>query len=593
MECMEGQTLSAGLAKGVAVVVGYELQRLFPSTKKEKQDSILSADVHVECERMDDALEKSKQDLDTFNAVAAEKPSLAAAVKLLSAHATMASEIAILAKERVSSDLVGVENALDSVVSQWVSRLQQIDNEFLRERETDVRDVGQRMMRHLLGILPTRHIDFPNGAVVVARELVPSDAIALSSSGVVAVVTQFGGKLGHTAIIARALGIPAVSGIANVIQRIASGATLLVDGESGVILAEPTAVQQTQFDARMSDARRQSVLEDLVDAGPCKTRDGTAISLLGNVGLQGEIEQIRRRGLAGVGLFRTEFLYLQSQLRPVAEAQRHIYAEMAEGLGDRPLVIRTFDLGGEKLPPFLSLDSHIAPSSLNLRGLRFSLVERDLLREQLTAIVQVAQTADVRILFPMVIGSHDFKQAIAVVEDVMKDCDAIRRPQIGAMIETPAALFDLDAILELADFIAIGTNDLTQYLLAADRELSAENDDVTALHPAVLRAIEKVVVAAKRWNCPLCVCGEEAGEVEFAELLIGLGVHELSVSPSRAIAIRATIADIDLAVASVLAKRALTCQSPHEVRELLTQASRSELQTELEQSSSPMLGIGP
>ncbi len=485
MECMEGQTLSPGLAKGVAVVVGYDLQRRFTSAKLDKPDSILRADVQVECERMDDALEKAKQDLNAYNSVAADKPSLAAAVELLSVHAAMASEMADSVKGRVSSDLVGVENALDSVISQWVSRLQKIDDDYLRQRETDVRDVGQRMMRHLLGVSPSRHVDFPSGAVVVARELVPSDAIALASSGVVAIVTEFGGKLGHTAIIARSLGIPAVSGIANVTQRIASGANLLVDGESGMVVAEPTAVQQTQFDARMADAQRLSIQEDTADTGPCKTRDGTAISLLGNVGLQGEIDQVRRRGLAGVGLFRTEFLYLQSQVRPNAEAQRVIYSQMAEGLDERPLVIRTFDLGGEKLPPFLSRDLHIASSSLNLRGLRFSLVERDLLREQLTAIVQVAQTADVRILFPMVIGGHDFAQAIAVVEEVMKDCEAFKRPQIGAMIETPAALFCLDEILELADFVAIGTNDLTQYLLAADRELSNENDQITAMHPAV------------------------------------------------------------------------------------------------------------
>ncbi len=263
-------------------------------------------------------------------------------------------------------------------------------------------------------------------------------------------------------------------------------------------------------------------------------------------------------------------LSLQSKVRPDIESQRQIYAQMAAGLGDRPLVIRTFDLGGEKLPPFLSHDSHIAPTSLNLRGLRFSLVEQDLFREQLTAIVQIAQTADVRILFPMVIRGYDFAQAIRIVEEVMNDCDALKRPQIGAMIETPAALFCLDEILELADFIAIGTNDLTPYLLAADRESSAENDQFTAMHPAVLRDINQIVVAAQRWDCPVCVCGEEAGEPEFAKLLIGLGVHELSLSVSRASTMQSAISKMDVAVARELAKRAMACRSPHEVRELLS-----------------------
>jgi len=393
-------------------------------------------------------------------------------------------------------------------------------------------------------------------------------------------VTEFGGKLGHTAIIARSLDIPAISGILNVTQRITSGVTLLIDGETGIITAEPTEDQLTCFDARMVDAKRLAETADTDSVGQCQTLDGMEISLYGNVGLQADLDHVLRLGLAGVGLFRTEFLYLQSKIRPDTESQRRIYAEMAKRLGDRPLVIRTFDLGGDKLPPFLSLDQDVDPASLNLRGLRFSLVEKHLLRSQLTAIVQIAQEAEVKVLFPMVIGGDDFSQAIFVVEEVMKDCGALRRPQIGAMIETPAALFCLDEILELADFIAIGTNDLTQYLLAADRELSSESNSFTAMHPAVLRAIKQIVVAAERWHCPVSVCGEEAGEPEFAELLIGLGVRELSVSPSRERSMRTAISKMDQAVASELVKRALACRSTQELRELLLPANRVNLQAE-------------
>jgi phosphotransferase system enzyme I (PtsI) len=589
MESMEGKSLATGLASGVAVKVGYELQRTFSSAQSSEAESISRMDVHAECERMDAALEGSKRDLSAFTKVASGQAPLTAAVELLSVHASMASEIAASVKERVSSDLVGVEDALNLVICQWISRMQQIDTDYLREREIDVRDVGQRMMRHLLGVSPAHGVAVPAGAVVVARELIPSDAIALADSGVVGIVTEFGGTLGHTAIIARSLGIPAVSGIANVTQRIASGVTLLVDGESGTVIAEPTERQRSEFESRRDVSRRQSIEEELIDICPSNTLDGKVISVFGNIGLQGEIDQVLRRGLSGVGLFRTEFLYLQSQVRPDCETQRKVYTQMAKAIGERPLVIRTFDLGGEKLPPFLSLDPHVSPSSLNLRGLRFSLFERDLLREQLTAIVQVAQTADVRILFPMVIGSHDFSQAIAIVEEVLEDCAGFKRPQIGAMIETPAALFFLDEILELADFLAIGTNDLTQYLLAADREFSAENDLVTAMHPAVLRAIDQIVLAALRRDCPVCVCGEEAGEAEFAELLIGMGVKELSVSPSRASALRAAIGRIDSAVAIEVAIRALRCRSPQEVRELFSPAGRSELLDNRTQHSSPLV----
>ncbi len=576
MERMVGDRLSSGLAKGIAVVVGYELQRTIALPKSDQPDSILKANVQVECERMDVALERSKRDLDNLKVLACENPSIVSAIELVSAHAAMAGEIASLVKERISSDLVGVEEALDSVISQTVGRLAKIDNDYLRERETDVRDIGQRMMRHLMGLTSTHFDDLPRGAIIVARELVPSDAIALANLGVVGVVTQVGGKLGHTAIIARSLGIPAISGISNVAQRITSGMTLLIDGETGVIIADPNADQRSSFDARMLEAECLSDATEAINSGPCVTLDGTEVLLYGNVGLAADLDHVLRRGLAGVGLFRTEFLYLQSKQRPSTQTQRDIYAQMSKRLGDRPLVIRTFDLGGDKQPPFLSTDEDSDLSSLSLRGLRFSLVEKHLLRSQLTAIVQVAQESDVRILFPMVIGGHDFAQAIAIVEDVVEQCHAFKRPQIGAMIETPAALFGLDEILELADFITIGTNDLTQYLLAADRELSAENEQVTAMHPAVLRAIHQVVIAAQRWDCPVCVCGEEASDADFAELLIGLGIQELSVSPSRVGELRTAIANVHVSSARELAIRAQKCQSPQEVRELLAREGRQE-----------------
>ncbi len=249
--------------------------------------------------------------------------------------------------------------------------------------------------------------------------------------------------------------------------------------------------------------------------------------------------------------------------------QLQVYGDMATKLAGLPMVIRTFDLGGDKLPPFLALDELKNRSSLHLRGLRFSLSEENLLDAQLRAIVQVAQTADVRILFPMVIGSHDFALAIAAVDRAVQQLDVLRRPPVGAMIETPAALFALDEILELADFVAIGTNDLTQYMLAADRDLSEGTDDCTAMHPAVLRAIKQIVQASDRWHRPVCVCGEEAADADFARLLVGLGIREFSLCPSRAAATRQAIRRTDSRQATELAELALQCRSPSEVRALL------------------------
>jgi phosphoenolpyruvate-protein kinase (PTS system EI component) len=344
---------------------------------------------------------------------------------------------------------------------------------------------------------------------------------------------------------------------------------LLVDGISGVVAIGPDESEEAAFSARQFEHERHISSLACEEIQPCVTQDGVKISLLGNVGLPDELDQIADHHLDGVGLFRTEFLFIDSHRRPGFDLQLKVYGDMANELADLPMAIRTFDLGGDKLPPFLVLDDLRNRSSLHLRGLRFSLSEKNLLDAQLRAIVQVAQTADVRVLFPMVIGSDDFAQASAAVDRAVQQLGVLRRPPVGAMIETPAALFALDEILQMADFVAIGTNDLTQYMLAADRDLSEGTDDCTAMHPAVLRAIKQVVQSSQRWNRPVCVCGEEAGETDFARLLVGLGVRELSLSPSRGAAVRHAIRGIDSLRAAEIAARALQCGSPSEVRELL------------------------
>lgn len=565
MAILEGSPVSPGFASGIAIVYDYEVERKVLLPDREIQHS----DVRVECDRMDDALEQSKRDLKAAEQSASNDPKLADAAALLSAHAAMASEISASVKQQIGCDLINVEQALDSVIRDWISRLQKLDNEYLQQREQDIRDVGQRMTRALAGATPWNCESLPPGSVIVARELLPSEAVGLANSGVVAIVTEDGGNFSHTAIIARSLGIPVISGISNVTSRIPSGAKLLVDGLTGVVMIQPVESEEEAFSVRQLEHERQiaSLLSE--EKQPCVTLDGVKISLLANVGLPDELDQVAEHHLTGVGLLRTEFLFIGSHKRPSFDLQLKVYGEMASKLGGLPVVIRTFDLGGDKLPPFLALDELRNRSSLHLRGLQFSLSERHLLDAQLRAIVQVAQTTDVRILFPMVIGSHDFARACAAVDRAVRQLDVLRRPPVGAMIETPAALFALDEMIELADFIAIGTNDLTQYMLAADRELSRGTDDCTAIHPAVLRAIKQIIQACDRWNRPVCVCGEEAAEPDFARLLVGLGIRELSLSPSRAAATRQAIRRTDSRQAIELAERSLQCRSPGEVRALL------------------------
>lgn len=573
MKVLEGIPISPGFASGTAVVYDYQVERKLKIPDRE----IEHAEVMLECDRMDNALEQSKRELKTVEQTASRDSRFTDAAAFLSAHAAMASEIAESVKQQIGNDLVSVEQALDSVIRDWISRLQKLDNEYLQQREQDVRDVGQRMTRALAGVMPWSCESLPPGSVIVARELLPSEVVGLANSGVVAIVSEDGGKLSHTAIVARSLGIPAISGISSVTKRIPSGAKLLVDGLTGVVTIEPAESVETAFSVRQLEHQRQISALLSEEKQPCVTLDGVEFSLLANVGLPDELDQVTEHHLTGVGLFRTEFLFLESHTRPSFDLQLQVYGDMASKLAGRPMTIRTFDLGGDKLPPFLALDELRNRSSLHLRGLRFSLSEKNLLDAQLRAIVQVAQTTDVRILFPMVIGSDDFTRASEAVDRAVRQLDVLRRPSVGAMIETPAALFALDEILALADFIAIGTNDLTQYMLAADRELSQGTNVCTAMHPAVLRAIQQIVEAAERQQCSVCVCGEEAGDADFACLLVGLGVRELSLGPSRSAAVRHAVRHIRCDEARVVADSALRCQTPQQVQQLIRALRSSNL----------------
>jgi phosphoenolpyruvate-protein phosphotransferase (PTS system enzyme I) len=513
---------------------------------------------------------------DATDATLTSEPRLAEAARLMSSHSAMAKDIAALVKKHIGSEFVNVEQSLDFVIREVVARFNQLDTAYFREREQDIRDVGRRMARHLAGSPPWTNQPLPAGSVIVARELLPSETVELARCGVVAIVTEQGGEFSHTAIVARSLGIPAITGILDVTSQIQAGMPLLVDGVAGSVLAAPSQADEGSFEGRKRDYEILTTSSAANEKLPCVTQDGAEIMLRANIGLPEEVAGVAEHNLAGAGLFRTEFLFLESRERPTFQAQAEIYEGMARGLDDLPLFIRTFDLGGDKLPPFLLSEGPETLASLQLRGLRFSLFERSLLDAQLHAILHVAQTADVRILFPMVIGSDDFARAVAAVDRIVDQLGLLRRPPIGAMIETPAALYALDEIIELADFVAIGTNDLTQYMLAADRDLAEGSDDCTAMHPAVLRAISQVVEAADERQCPVCVCGEEAGDPGFACLLVGLGIHELSLNPRRSAGVRQAIRGINSQRAKEIADHALRCRTPGEVRKLAQHLATGE-----------------
>lgn len=565
MTTLKGRPLSPGYAAGAAYV-----HALGRGTTPRRQ--LAPAEVPAEQERFARTVARAALDLEAMRErVRAELGD--AEAEIFSAHIALLHDPPFLerVKARIARDRVNVEQAVETIVGELAGALAQVDNEYIRERAQDIRDLGARVLR-LLAREDSPLARLPPESVVVAHEFLPSDVLELDRAHVVAFVTEQGGETGHAAILARSLGIPAVSGIPDATRRIPHGARVLVDGERGEVEVEPADQALARFrrhKQRFDEARARAE-----EAGreECRTRDGAEIHLYGNIGRDDEAAQIERHFLRGVGLFRTEFLFLDRHEPPAFERHCEIYARVARALGGRPLVVRTLDFGGDKYPTFMAPRFESNPT-LGLRGLRFSLAAaRDLFLTQLKAIACVGARQDVRVLFPMVLGRADLAQAIAALREAAGALGVERLPRVGAMIETPSSVFTIDEIAQQADFLSIGTNDLTQFILAADRNALEVVEDYSALHPAVLRAMKQVVDAAGRRGRPVCVCGEVAADPVTACLLVGMGVRELSMNPVAAPRVRQALRAARLADLEALACEALACETPAEVRARLAEA---------------------
>jgi phosphoenolpyruvate-protein phosphotransferase (PTS system enzyme I) len=469
---------------------------------------------------------------------------------------------------RVRRSGSSAERAVRVEVAELGRKLGSASDRYLRERAVDVRDVGRRLLGNLVPHALGAVNPLPPGSVVVAAELLPSETVDLDRAHVSAIVTELAGETGHVAILARGLGIPAVTGIEGATRCIPPGAWVLVDGERGEVTVAPSKERASGFAVRQRAWNRSSAAAETEEATECITRDGEPIGLLANIGRLEETPEVRRHHLKGVGLFRTEFLFLESPEPPSVERHALVYEQTARDLAGLPVTVRTLDLGGDKVPRFLAGHSERNPS-LGLRGLQFSLRERELLAAQLEALADAGRVGEFRVMFPMVIGSADLREAKRRLHEAESRVQGARRLQVGAMVETPAAVFAIDEILAEVDFVSLGTNDLTQFVLAADRDALEWLDAYSVLHPSVLRAVARVVQAARGRGVPISVCGEAAGEPSSAALLVGLGVRELSMSPMRAARVRYALRRVECRACEDLATAALAADSVEEVRALV------------------------
>jgi phosphotransferase system enzyme I (PtsI) len=516
------------------------------------QTSIAAGEVPTEIARLDQAVGAARHALRAVRDQIPHHTPLKIA-EFIDTHLLMMEDAALLDEVRriVAEQLCNAEWALQIQCDALTRLFDEMEDPYLRTRRDDVQHVVQQIQTFLQG--GSRSVESADlardldGRVVVARDLTPADAILLRHRGAVAFVTEFGGPMSHTAILARSLGVPAVVGIHNITRYLSQDELVLVDGETGTVLAGADPRTLASFQERVRAAEQHRVQLRRLVGRPAMTLDGVTISLLANLELPEDVELARSNGAVGVGLYRTEFLYMNRPDLPDEEEHLANYAAIVTGLGGMPITIRTLDLGVDK-----RVDSVPEPGpgvsnpALGLRAIRLCLKEPDIFRPQLRAILRASALGPVRLMLPLVSNIHEVDTVLALIRKIKEQLDReglAYDPMlpVGAMIEVPAAALAARALAGRLDFLSIGTNDLIQYTLAIDRLDDSVNYLFDPTHPAILRLIRMTIEAARDLNRPVSMCGEMAGDPRFTRLLLGLGLREFSMQPGALLDVKEVV----------------------------------------------------
>ncbi len=547
-----------GVAAGIAIGPAHVIE---PGAFEVPKHAIEAGAVEAERERFADAVARAGKQIEKLRAKALTLPGSAAEELgyLLDAHALMLTDSRLVrgVDQRIANDAINAEAAVAEELTQITQAFAEMEDDYLSARVQYVRDVGGRLLRALMKVPFQAFSDLAEGTVIIAEELTPADTALMDPDRVAGFATVLGGPQGHTAIMARSLGLPAVLGVAGLIDGVRSGDTVIVDGSNGRVIVDPTARCLADYQRRRKELEREARALTRLRNVPAATRDGIRINLQANIELPRELGQALAAGAEGVGLLRTEFLYMNREDLPGEEEQCAALCEIVAGMAGRPVTVRTLDIGGEKLVP--SLGSHLTEGlnpALGLRAIRLSLKEPKLLETQLAAMLRAGALGPLRILLPMISTVSEVREVRKILHQVahrlkrrgVKFADPL--PPLGVMIEIPGAALAADSLADVADFFAIGSNDLTMYTLAIDRGEEQVAHLYNPLHPAVLRLVQLSVEAALRARIPVSVCGEIAGDPRFTPLILGLGVRELSMTTNTLPRVKSRILHLDMQAAT-------------------------------------------
>ena len=563
---------------GVAVAKAYLLVQPDLSFNKTSVE-----DTDAEATRLDDALAKSTEELQAIRDKAAQSLGEAEA-QVFDAHLMVLSDPEMVGqiKQNIQDNKVNAEAALKEVTDMYIGMFEAMDdNAYMQERAADIRDVAKRILAHLLGVTLPNPSMINEEVIVVAHDLTPSDTAQLDRTYVKAFVTDIGGRTSHSAIMARSLEIPAIVGTKEITDKVKAGDILAVNGIIGDVIIDPTDAEKSEFEAEAKAYADQKAEWDKLKNAETVTADGKHVELAANIGTPKDLEGVHKNGGEAVGLYRTEFLYMDSSDFPTEEDQYQAYKAVLEGMEGKPVVVRTMDIGGDKELPYLTLPHEMNPF-LGYRALRISLSELGdgMFRTQMRALLRASVHGNLRIMFPMVATLKEFRAAKAIFEDekqklVNEGVEVSNDIQVGIMIEIPAAAVLADKFAKEVDFFSVGTNDLIQYTMAADRM----NERVSYLYqpynPSILRLIKNVIDAAHAEGKWAGMCGEMAGDQTAVPLLLGMGLDEFSMSATSILKTRSLMKRLDTTKMAELAARALKeCDTMEEVVALVEEYTK-------------------
>ena len=566
--------------KGIAASQGISFAKAYVFVEPDLTvKEVKIEDVAAEIKRFEDAIEASKKELTIIkeNALASLGADKAA---VFEAHLLILDDPEFMGtvKTDIESKVINAEYAFKETSDMFISMFEAMDNEYMKERAADIRDVSKRILAHLLGV------DLPNPSlideevIVIAEDLTPSDTAQLNKKYVKGFATNIGGRTSHSAIMARSLEIPAVVGTSSITEDVKNGDILILDGLDGVVLVNPDEATTAEYKEKHAKFEAQKAEWAKLVTEKSVTKDGHEVILAANIGTPADLEGVKNNGGEAVGLYRTEFLYMGRDQLPTEDEQFEAYKAVLEGMGDKPVVVRTLDIGGDKELPYLDLPKEMNPF-LGFRAIRLCLEEKDLFRTQLRALLRASVYGKLCVMFPMIATIQEFRAAKALFleekEKLVAEGVAVSNDiELGIMVEIPSTAVIADIFAKEVDFFSIGTNDLIQYTMAADRMSEKVSYLYQPYNPAILRFVKNVIEASHKEGKWTGMCGEMAGDSLAIPLLLGMGLDEFSMSATSILQARSQIKNLTLDEMKELVEKAVMCATTEEVLALIEEYTK-------------------